>query len=126
TSTLDDLVDEVRRTSPTYSAGRDRLRARVADRLRRQVESRQAESPSESWFRTTSRSRSVTRFLDATWPPVTPERLLHRLLSDPGTLARSADGILTAAEQETLLRAPARTHRTARWSEADRYLLDEI
>jgi len=124
---LDRVVDEVRQSSPTYSTGRDRLRARVVSRLQRQIELRSADAPSESWFRTTSRSRPVTRFLDAVWPTVTPEALVHRLLSDRALLAESADGILTDAEQDLLVHArPARSYRTARWSTSDAYLLDEV
>ncbi len=125
--TLDRLVDEVRQSALTYAAGRDRLRARVVAQLQRQIELRHADAPSESWFRSTSRSRPVTRFLDAVWPAVTPEQVLHRLLSDREHLAASAGGILTDAEQELLLvQPPARTHRSARWTAADAYLLDEV
>lgn len=124
---LDRAVDEVRASSPTYATGRDQLRARVVSRFQRQIELRHADAPTESWFRATSRSRPVTRFLDAVWPDTTPEKLVHRLLSDPALLADAADGILTDAEQALLLQSrPARSHRTARWSTSDAYLLDEV
>jgi len=124
---LDRLVDEVRESDLTYSAGRERLRARVVAQLQRRIELQQADAPSESWFRTTSRSPSVRRALDAVWPAVTPEQVLHGLMSDPGALADAADGILTDQEQALLLSRPAaRTHRSARWSVADAYLLDEV
>ncbi|WP_028045770.1 AAA family ATPase [Cellulomonas sp. URHE0023] len=124
---LDRVVQEVRESSPTYSTGRDRLRARVVGRLQRQIEVRDSQAPSESWFRATSRSRPVTRFLDAVWPAVTPEELVHRLLSDRALLAESAEAILTDAEQELLHQVrPARSYRAARWSSSDAYLLDEV
>ncbi|ADG73404.1 conserved hypothetical protein [Cellulomonas flavigena DSM 20109] len=124
---LDRVVEEVLESAPTYAAGRDRLRARVVARLQRQVESRHAEAPSETWFRSTSRSRPVTRFLDAVWPTVAPEQLLHRLLSDPAVLAAAAEGVLTDEEQRLLQsRVPARTYRRERWSSADAFLIDEV
>ena len=124
---LDRAVGEVTQSSPTYATGRELLRGRVVGHLQRQIELRHADAPSESWFRATSRSRPVTRFLDAVWPAVTPEQLVHRLLSDRALLAESADGILTDAEQDLLLQPrPARSHRAARWSAADAYLLDEV
>ena len=124
---LDRAVGEVMQSSPTYATGRELLRGRVVGHLQRQIELRHADAPSESWFRATSRSRPVTRFLDAVWPAVTPEQLVHRLLSDRALLAESADGILTDAEQDLLLQPrPARSHRAARWSAADAYLLDEV
>lgn len=126
-SALDELVAEARAQATTYGGGRDRLRSRIAAALMRTVENRSAEAPSESWFRSTSRSRPVTRALDAVWPATTPEALVHALLSDRAALAAAAEGILDDAEQELLLWAkPARTPRAVRWSEHDAVLLDEV
>ncbi|WP_258725450.1 HelD family protein [Cellulomonas sp. NS3] len=126
-SALDELVTEARAQATTYGGGRERLRSRIAAALRRTVENRSAEAPSESWFRSTSRSRPVTQALDAVWPATTPEALVHALLSDGAALAAAADGILDDAEQELLLWAkPARTPRAVRWSEHDAVLLDEV
>lgn len=126
-SALDELVAEARAQATTYGGGRERLRSRIAAALMRTVENRSAEAPSESWFRSTSRSRPVTQALDAVWPATTPEALVHGLLSDPTALAAAADGVLDDAEQELLLLAkPARSPRAARWSEHDAVLLDEV
>lgn len=126
-SALDELVTEARAQATTYGGGRDRLRSRIAAALMRTVENRSAEAPSESWFRSTSRSRPVTQALDAVWPATTPEALVHALLSDGTALAAAADGILDDAEQDLLLWAkPARTPRAVRWSEHDAVLLDEV
>ncbi|MGW6128716.1 HelD family protein [Cellulomonas sp. NPDC055163] len=126
-SALDALVDEARAQATTYGGGRERLRSRIAAALMRTVENRSAEAPSESWFRSTSRSRPVTQALDAVWPATTPEALVHGLLSDRAALAAAADGVLDDAEQELLLwPRPARTPRAVRWSEHDAVLLDEV
>ncbi|MFS0701452.1 AAA family ATPase [Cellulomonas sp. 179-A 4D5 NHS] len=126
-SALDELVAEARTQATTYGGGRERLRSRIAAALMRTVENRSAEAPSESWFRSTSRSRPVTQALDAVWPATTPEALVHGLLSDRAALAAAADGVLDDAEQALLLWArPARSPRAVRWSEHDAVLLDEV
>ncbi|MEE6258888.1 HelD family protein [Plantactinospora sonchi] len=125
------LVDDVRREDLPYGIARERLRARVADRLRRQAEAR-GETPGAAWLRRTARCRPVTTFLDTVWPTIRPEELLTLLLGDPATLARAADGILDSVEQAALIRprtsrsAIGRRARSANWSEADLVLLDEI
>ena len=47
---------------------------------------------------------NVRRALNSMWLPITPERLVHRLLSEPRILGRAAAGILDSAEQSVLLR----------------------
>jgi DNA helicase IV len=86
-----------------------------------------AETPGKMWMQKIGRARPVTAALDHAWPKVRPEELLTTLLGDPEALARAADGILTAEEQEMILwqRSP-RSVRSAKWSAADLVLLDEI
>jgi DNA helicase IV len=121
------VVAEVRRENLPYGTGRERVRARVVGLLQRQSEARRGDSPSEGWLRRTGRARPVVDLLDAVWPAVTPEELVHRLLSDPETLAAAADGLLTAEEQKLLLwRKPPRTPKAARWTAADAVLIDEV
>ncbi|MDG4807299.1 AAA family ATPase [Micromonospora sp. WMMD1120] len=120
------IVEETRREGLPYSTGRERVRARVVSLLQRQAEARRAESPSDAWLRRMSRCRPVLDLLDAVWPALTPEGLVHGLLSDPARLAAAADGLLSDAEQALLTRAkPARTPRTTRWTAADALLIDE-
>ncbi|WDZ86311.1 HelD family protein [Micromonospora cathayae] len=120
------LVTETRRERLPYATGRDRVRARVVGLLQRQAEARRAESPGDAWLRRMGRSRPVTDFLDAVWPALTPEGLVHRLLADPELLATAADGLLTPAEQAALTWAkPARTPKATRWTAADAVLVDE-
>src|SRR6266581_2424427 len=72
------------------------------------------------------RSLPVKAAVDAIWPPVDSVRLVMRLLSDQALLAAAAEGVLSAAEQETI-RWPgsARSPRSAPWSAADAVLVDE-
>jgi len=57
--------------------------------------------------------------LKAAWPLVSPDKLVHSLLSSRPALAEAADGILDDDEQRLLFR------RGNRWSDGDIPLLDE-
>jgi DNA helicase IV len=84
------------------------------------------ESPDDRTQDAVARSVPVRRAVDILWPAVDPVRVVLALLSDPGVLARAADGVLDAAEQALLLwPKPARGPRTAPWSLADAVLVDE-
>ncbi|MEU5721326.1 AAA family ATPase [Micromonospora sp. NPDC047738] len=97
------VVEETRREGLPYATGRERVRARVVGLLQRQAEARRAESPSDAWLRRMGKAQPVTAFLDAVWPALTPDGLLHRLWSDAEFLATAADGLLDADEQALLL-----------------------
>ncbi|MFJ5601550.1 HelD family protein [Micromonospora parva] len=120
------IVEETRREGLPYGTGRERVQARVVSLLQRQAEARRAESPSDAWLRRMSRCRPVLDFLDAVWPALTPEGLVHGLFADPARLAAAADGLLSDAEQAQLVWAkPARTPKATRWTAADAVLIDE-
>ncbi|OWV03081.1 AAA family ATPase [Micromonospora wenchangensis] len=141
------VIEETRREGLPYDTGRERVRARVVGLLQRQAEARRAESPGDAWLRRMGRARPVIAFLDAAWPALTPEGLVHAVLGDPAVLAAAADGLLTADEQ-ALLRGEAtpagptgtgpvrsrsgaagtklgRTPKATRWTAADTVLIDE-
>ncbi|MEU7956191.1 HelD family protein [Micromonospora humida] len=148
------VIEETRREGLPYDTGRERVRARVVGLLQRQAEARRAESPGDAWLRRMGRARPVTAFLDAAWPALTPEGLVHSVLGDPAVLAAAAEGLLTADEQ-ALLRGNAtptdptgtdptgagpvrsrsgagaagtklgRTPKATRWTAADTVLIDE-
>lgn len=120
------IVDDVRRESPPYAVGRERVRARTVALLQRQAEARRGDSPPESWLRKMGRDPAVRSFLDHVWPELTPEGLVFSLLSNRSVLAAAADGVLTPEEQELLCwsRSP-RSVKAARWSAADALLIDE-
>ncbi|MEV4713542.1 AAA family ATPase [Micromonospora sp. NPDC049374] len=129
------LVQDTRAERLPYAVGRDRVRARVVGLLQRQAEARRAESPGDAWLRRMSRSKPVTGFLDAVWPALTPDRLLHALYTDPDRLAQAADGLLSPDEQHLLTRTASggpttgtglgRTAKATRWTAADAVLIDE-
>ncbi|MFG2099608.1 HelD family protein [Micromonospora echinaurantiaca] len=120
------VVQETRRENLPYAVGRERVRARVVSLLQRQAEARRAESPSDAWLRRMGRCRPVVDFLDAVWPALTPDGLVHALFADPTRLAAVAEGLLTPAEQALLTWAkPARTAKAAKWTAADAVLIDE-
>ncbi|MGP3986140.1 HelD family protein [Streptomyces sp. 3N207] len=121
------VVEETLAQQPPYEVGRERVRARTVALLRNQAE-RRAGPPGGEWLRRMGRKKELTGFLDSVWPRVKPEEVVAGLLGDAGDLARAADGLLSEDEQRMLLwqgRRP-RSPRTARWSDADVLLLDEV
>lgn len=124
--------DEVRaivsdlRGSTRYAPGRSALAQRIAHAVLVQME-RRGESPDDRVQAAVARSKPVRELLDAVWPRVTPEQVLHRLFSDAGFLALTAGDELTADERAALLwDKPARSWKSAKWSGADAVLLDEL
>ncbi|BCB78669.1 ATPase AAA [Phytohabitans flavus] len=110
------LIGQVWQESLPYGIGRERLRSRVVGLLQRQAEAR-GYAPGAAWIQRMGRSRPVRDFLDQVWPAVRPADVVAELLRDPSA---AADGILTPAEQEAIVR------RRARWSAADLVLVDEV
>lgn len=120
-----EVVASLRGTT-RYGPGRAALAQRLAHLVLVRMEQR-GESPDDRVQDAVARSRPVKRLVDQVWPKVTPQQVLHRLLSDPGFLAAAAKNDLTAAEQALLLwDRPARSFRSAKWSAADGALMDEL
>ncbi|WP_253830553.1 ATP-binding domain-containing protein [Prauserella aidingensis] len=65
--------------------------------------------------------RAVRAALHTLWPKLTPQELLADLLTDADRLASAADGVLTDADRDTLLRRPG-----SWWTPGDVPLLDEL
>jgi DNA helicase IV len=114
------------REATRYATGRDGVALRMANLILAQMERRGA-TPDDRELAAVSRSAPVRQMLDTVWPKLTPERVLHRLLSDREFLGRCAEGVFTPAEQDALGWAkPYRSAKSARWSAADIVLLDEL
>ncbi|MFW5419248.1 AAA family ATPase [Nocardiopsis sp. CNT-189] len=108
-----------------YAAGRELLAQRIAAAVQSAME--RAGRPCDARTRARlARSREVASAVAAIWPKADPVRLVLGLLTDPGRLARAAEGLLTPEEQEAIL-LPGRPRgpKSARWSEADLALIDE-
>ncbi|MEQ4207402.1 AAA family ATPase [Actinopolymorpha sp. B9G3] len=121
-----EIVAGVLETATRYAAGRTTLAQRLAHVVLVRMEQRGG-TPDDRTQNAVARSAPVKRILSQVWPQRTPEQVLHRLLSDAGFLADMAGDELTAEEQKALLwPKPYRTVKSARWSEADLVLLDEL
>ncbi|WP_353943836.1 AAA family ATPase [Streptomyces sp. HUAS MG91] len=120
------IVEGVLAEAPPYSVGRERVRSRAVRYIQERAE-RRAVNVNRAWTQRIERSRPMSAYVDAVWPRVRAEEVVHQLLSDPEVLARAADGVLDAAEQRAVLwaRAP-RSWKSARWSAADLVLVDEV
>jgi hypothetical protein len=109
----------VRGRGLAWNASRSAFAGALARRLVR-LQDEAGISTSERAVERLSRNRVVTGYVDRRWPPLTAAGLVRAVLTDRDLLARAADGVLTAAEQDALAAGPP-----GRWSRADLPLLDE-
>jgi DNA helicase IV len=122
---LEEIVRELADRDIRYGAAHDALPQRIAHAVLVQME-RAGEAPDDRVQDAVARNTAVKAAVKACWPPVDPAKLVLRLLSDPEFLAASADGVLDADEQKTILwEKPARGLASAKWSAADAVLVDE-
>ena len=109
-----------------YAPGRNAVAQRLAHAVLVRMEQR-GESPDDRVQNAVARSKPVKDLIEAIWPKVVPEQVLFRLLSDADFLASAAGTDLSRQEQADLLwPKPYRSWKSAKWSEADAVLLDEL
>lgn len=119
-------VRAVRSLGVRYEAGRALLASRLAHEVLLVLEA-QGDTTDDRVQAAVARHPATKRAVAGVWPKLSATSVLHRLLSDPETLARHADGILSPDEQALLLWAkPPKTPRSAPWTSADLALLDEL
>ena len=120
------LVRDLLQAGARYATARERLRTHVAEVVRREIEAAGG-TPTDAAVARLAGSPDVRAYVDEHWPPVDPAGLLVRLYTDPDALARAADGVLTAEEQQALHWANApRSPKSAPWTSADAFLADEV
>ena len=123
---VEEMITELRQRGVRYEAGRAMLPQRLAHQVLLRMEA-SGDSPDDRVQNAVARSQPVRAYADALWPALDPAKLILRLLTDAEFLAASADGILTAEEQQLILMAkPARSVAAARWTLADVILIDEV
>ncbi len=121
-----EALEGLRANDLRYAAGRALLPRALAHRVLVQME-RSGDSPDDRVHDAVARAKPVKDYAAALWPDLKPARVLFRLFTDAAWLAEVADGLLSEAEQASLLWAkPPRSAGAARWSLADLVLLDEI
>jgi DNA helicase IV len=121
------LVDELRERGVRYGAGREMLAHRIAHVILTRMEAA-GEACDDRTHDAVRRTRQVRAAVDAIWPKADPIRVVYSLLADRQELARAADGLLDAAEQDVLSWKDGQQGRgpgSARWSAADLVLIDE-
>ncbi len=119
------LLEELAGRGVAYGSGRELLSHRIAHTVLTLMES-EGEVCDDRTHAQVRRDPAVRAAVTALWPKVEPLSLVLGLLTDPGRLARAADGILTAREQEAvLLPGRPRGPKSARWSAEDLALIDE-
>ncbi|MBK6019169.1 UvrD-helicase domain-containing protein [Streptomyces sp. MBT53] len=122
---LEAIVRELLDRDIRYGAAREALPQRIAHAVLVQME-RSGEAPDDRVQDAVARNAAVKAAVKAVWPPVEPEKLVLRLLTDADFLAVHADGILDEDEQKTILwPKPVRSVKAAKWAAADAVLIDE-
>ncbi|MFD5783279.1 HelD family protein [Streptomyces sp. NPDC126933] len=122
---LEEIVQQLLARDMRYGAAREALPQRIAHAVLVQME-QAGEAPDDRVQDAVARSAAVKAAVKAAWPPVEPAKLVLRLLADAEFLAAHAEGVLTPDEQRTILWAkPARSVKSAKWSQADAVLIDE-
>ncbi len=119
---------DARRSVPknaSFHGGREQFLTRALDSLARDRCRRRSEDPSDEYNRHDALvdiidDPAVRRTLNLMWLPISPERLVHLLLTDPAALKQASNGILTAAERRALTAV-----NESDWSVDDVPLLDE-
>ncbi len=120
------LVRDLLHADVRYATARDRLRTHIAEVVRRELEEAGG-APTDAELRRIAGSPEVRAYVDEHWPPADALGFLSRLYSEPSLLAASSDGVLTDDER-ALLRwdKPPRSARSAPWTAADAFLVDEV
>ena len=123
---VNEILDELRSRGVRYDAARQMLPQRLAHAVLVKLEG-SGDSPDDRVQDQVARSAIVKKYVSALWPPLDAKAVLFDLLSNPESLAKHADGLLTEDEQRVLLwdKAP-RSKGSAKWSRADTVLLDEL
>ncbi|WP_406456454.1 AAA family ATPase [Streptomyces sp. NBC_01622] len=128
---LEAIVRELLDRDIRYRAAREALPQRIAHAVLVQME-RSGEAPDDRVQDAVARNAAVKAAVKAVWPPVEPEKLVLRLLTDADFLAVHADGILDEDEQKTILwvqpgsgKRAVRSVKAAKWAAADAVLIDE-
>nr|WP_031063953.1 AAA family ATPase [Streptomyces sp. NRRL WC-3742] len=120
------IIEELKARDVRYGAAGDALPQRIAHTVLLKME-QSGEAPDDRVQDAVARNPAVKAVAKECWPPVDPAKLVLRLLSEPGFLAACAEGVLTAEEQAAVLwPKPGRSVKTARWTQADAVLVDEV
>ena len=123
---VEEIVEELRGRGVRYTAARAMFAQRLAHAVLVRMEDA-GEAPDDRVQDAVARSRPVKAYVDACWPALAADRLVHRLLADRELLGDAADGLLDETEQQALCwRRPPRSPRSVAWSLADAVLVDEV
>ncbi|MFG2434619.1 HelD family protein [Streptomyces sp. NPDC048508] len=121
------LLQEARQGDGSYRERRDRFRSLLVDHLLRELAAlTPRRSQGETIRRDLERNRQVGRLIDRVWPSPSAREALRSLYDAPELLRACADGILDAAEQESVHRPRADKADAEPWTLDDQVCLEEL
>jgi len=123
-------VDDARRAMAAgelrWDGARERLRFLIAGDVRRQREDAGG-APSDAETARLARSAEVKAFVDSVWPALDAREVLVRLFTESAFAQRCGATLLTEYEQRLLQwEVPPRSYKSAKFTDADLVLLDEL
>ncbi|WP_130014654.1 HelD family protein [Serinicoccus sediminis] len=114
---VQDMLDELRTRGVGYAAARAMLHQRLAHAVMVSME-RSGDSPDDRVQDAVARSAPVKAYVKAVWPEARPAAVLAHVLTTGEHLADD--------QRAVVWDKPPRSPGSARWSEADLVLLDEL
>ena len=124
---LRSVVDEIRGRGVPHNVGRNALRTQLVRLCEQRIASRFADDVVVplGFADDLRATKAYQRAINGWWPTASAPALVRRLLSSRTTLARAAEGVLTADEQARLLRKATKRADDEPWTAADLVLVDE-
>ena len=125
---IDDATVRAFNEDPRHNIARVKFLTVLMNQIATKLADKRGVDPSDPYERPEildeiRQTPQARRVLNAMWMPVSPERLLERLYTEPDRLSRAARRLLSVDEQRLLARDPS---LTGRFAVADIPLLDEL
>ena len=117
---VNELVSQAKAATRNFSAGRQRFRASLIDRL-----ARRSSSTADAVGSTLRSDAAFNALVDRAWPTLSARQVVADLLTGPQRLRDAAEGLLSATEIDAILQPTIERLEDMTWSPADVPLVDE-
>jgi len=126
TAAVEAAIADVGSRGVPHNVGRNALRTQLVRLGEQAIADRRGEDAAPLGFAEEMRAdKAFQRALGTWWPAVSAPTLVRKLLSSPSTLGVAAAGLLSEAEQQSILRKSTKRADDEPWTAADLVLVDE-